>query len=107
MNSQKDGSERFIGKKADTRSKEGEDRVRSWLCRTVGVELWRGKGSTGGGGVPVGDRGEHAGSLLKCQERLQQGSGERRANAAASRRSVQPLGNGFKLRSRSLIYQTS
>lgn len=44
MNSQKDGSEWFLGKKADPRSKEGEDRVRSWLCRTVGVELWRGEG---------------------------------------------------------------
>lgn len=57
------------GRKSRKRAK-GEDRVRPRFCRTVGVELWRGKGSTVGGGVAGGDRGEHAGSLLKCQENL-------------------------------------
>lgn len=68
---------------AQEKGAESEDRVRSRLCRTVGVELWRGKGWILGGGVFRGDRGEHAGSLLKCQECLQRGSGERRVNAVA------------------------
>lgn len=67
---------------------ESEDRVRSRLCRTVGAELWRGKGWILGGGVFGGDRGEHAASLLKCQECLQRGSGERRVNTVATVRSA-------------------
>lgn len=45
----------------------GEDSFWCRLCWTVGAELWRGKGWILGGGVAGGDRGEHAGSLLKCQ----------------------------------------
>lgn len=63
------------------------------------MELWRGKGLNVGGGVVGGDRGEHVGSLLKCQESLQGGSGESRGIAAASRKFDQPLENGFKLKS--------
>lgn len=77
-----------------------------WLCQTVGVELWRGKGLNVGGGVVGGDRREHAGSLLKCQESLQWGSGESRGIAAACRKFDQPLENGFKLKSLSLFDQT-
>lgn len=50
-----------------------------------------------------GRQGEHAGSLLKCQS-VYSGALEKGLNAAASPQSVQPWGNGFKLRRSSFIY---
>lgn len=72
----------------------------SW-CRVVegeGVDF-RGRG---GWGRPRGT----CWLTPEVSECLQRGSGKRSVNAAASPLSVQPLGNGYKLRHCSFIYQT-